>query len=267
VAELTETQLIAVVVAVVVVVLLAIFVTIQVGRARRRRMELQGRFGSEYARTVEEARGRREAEDDLLEREQRRRHVRLTEISQAAATDYRERLEQLQATFVTAPVSAVRTVDGLLTEVAVARGYPDGAPDRILSDVSVDHPEAVAAHRRGQALLAHAGTKHDPETEQLRRALVSSRQLFEALLADAAPAEAPPAPLAAPPPPPDPAPTSTDPAVPTDPTLLTDPAPSSSDPALSSSGHGAHRREPEPVAPPPLADERAQPGPGSGASR
>jgi hypothetical protein len=243
VAELTETQLIAVVVAVVVVVLLAIVGTIQIGRARRRRMELRRRFGSEYARTVEEADRRRDAEDDLLEREERHRHVRLTGIPEARVAAHRERLEQLQATFVTAPVSAVRTVDGLLTEVAVARGYPDGAPDRILSDVSVDRPEAVAAHRRGQSLLVHAGTRHEPDTEQLRRAFVASRQLFEALVADATPpAAAPAAPAAE--------------ASDTSPAATARPGgPPPPDPGHGPSEEGSPRHAPEPVPPPPAVGD------------
>jgi hypothetical protein len=259
VVELTETQLIAVVIAVVLVGLLAIVFAIQIGRARRRRMELQGRFGSEYARTVEEASSRRAAEDDLLEREQRHRHVRLVELSESRVEDYRERLGHLQATFVTSPVSAVRTVDGLVTEVAVARGYPDGAPDRILSDVSVDHPEEVAAHRRGQALLAHAGTRHDPDTERLRRAFVASRHLFEALVADASPAEERPA-----------APTT---GVPSDPARSAGHASESTDRALpsdaasASTGHGASRREAEPVAPPAAEDEAPRPAPASRTAR
>jgi hypothetical protein len=188
VAELTETQLILVVVGVVVLAVLAIFVTIQVGRGRRRRLELRERFGSEYGRTIEQAKSRRAGEEELLERQDRHRHVRLHPVSEARVADFRERLEQLQSSFVTAPVSAVRNVDGLLTEVAVARGYPDGAPDRILSDVSVDHPEEVAAHRRGQALLTRADATHAPDTERLRRAFVASRQLFDVLVAEAVPA-------------------------------------------------------------------------------
>jgi hypothetical protein len=243
VTELTETQLILVIVGVVVLAVLAIFVTIQVGRVRRRRLDLRERFGSEYGRTVEESRSRRAAEEDLLERERRHRHVRLEPVSESRAADFRERLEHLQASFVTSPLSAVRTVDGLVTEVAVARGYPDGAPDRILSDVSVDHPEEVAAHRRGQSLLAQAGATHDPDTERLRRAFVAARELFEVLVADAAPESAVPAPTAA-------APNGAGPA----PTHGRDGDPTTGRAGTPSDGDGWPRREPEPVVPPPGPD-------------
>ena len=182
--DLSTPMLVILIIAVIALIAGIVLLVVASKRRNRRRDELSSRFGSEYERTVDRAANRRDAEEDLYDRSRRHAEIRLQPLSNAQTDGFRARFEDLQASFVDAPASAVRAADGIVTEAAVARGYPDGPTSRVLSDVSVDHPEEVAAHRRGQEQL-DADAKHGPSTEDLRAALLAARQLFEALVGQA----------------------------------------------------------------------------------
>ncbi len=88
--------LIGIIVAVVIVLLvcaLAAWVTM-----RRRR--LQSRFGPEYERTVEAKGGRRAAERDLREREERHDALHIKQLSPQARERYAHEWDQVQERFV-----------------------------------------------------------------------------------------------------------------------------------------------------------------------
>jgi hypothetical protein len=179
---LTQTELIAVIVGVVLLVALIAFLIVRARSARQRRARLSERFGPEYDRTVDAVSKRRDAERDLQARLDRHPDIATHPIEAGAAREFEQRLDDLQARFVDAPAAAVVAADGVLADIAVAAGYPDGPTDRLLGDISVDHPVAVADHRRGQEVAQRSGRK-SPSTEELRTALVAARHLCEALLA------------------------------------------------------------------------------------
>jgi hypothetical protein len=62
-----------------------------------------------------------------------------------------------------------------------ARGYPVGDFEQRVDDVSVDHP-GVAEHYRAAHRIAMANEDGTAETEDLRRAMIHYRALFEDLL-------------------------------------------------------------------------------------
>src|SRR3954466_3668629 len=77
----------------------------------RRSRSLQDRFGREYDRTVDKAGGRREAEQELREREKRHDELELRPLSPAARELYLEEWQATQARFVDDPTGAVFEAD------------------------------------------------------------------------------------------------------------------------------------------------------------
>ena len=165
--------------ALAVLVLLVVVGVLALGRRRARHHALEDRFGSEYRRTVDDARSRRRAEDELVRRAERRRAYETRLLAQAERDDLRARWEIVQASFVDGPESALRAALALVEEVAVTRGYPDEGTKRCLDDVSVDHPELVADLRRQPVDDDRWLT-----TEHRREAFVHARALFERLVSE-----------------------------------------------------------------------------------
>jgi hypothetical protein len=162
-----------------VVVVLAIIVAVAVV-SRRRRQHLQERFGPEYDRIVQDAESRRDAERELQERERHRDELEIRPLSSEERARYVERWEAMQGTFVDAPAVAVRDADLLLQEVMRTRGYPVEDFEERASTISVDHPEVVENYREAHAVAARQDFD-DVSTEELRRALLHYRRLFEEL--------------------------------------------------------------------------------------
>lgn len=71
-----------------------------------------------------------------------------------------------------------------MTEVMQARGYPMGEFDQRAADISVDHPIVVENYRIAHALRRSRG---EASTEDLRKAMVHYRSLFDELLDDSIP--------------------------------------------------------------------------------
>jgi hypothetical protein len=61
------------------------------------------------------------------------------------------------------------------------RGYPMGDFERRAADISVDHPEVVAHYREAQ-VIAVRDERGEADTEELRKAVVHYRALFDELL-------------------------------------------------------------------------------------
>jgi hypothetical protein len=87
----------------------------------------------------------------------------------------------LQGRFVDNPKSAVGQADQLVRELMLKRGYPMGDFERQAADISVDHPEVVAHYRAAQAIAVRDG-RGEADTEELRKAIVHYRALFDELL-------------------------------------------------------------------------------------
>jgi hypothetical protein len=170
--------------AVVLVALLALWAS-----SRRRRSHLQERFGPEYDRTVADSKRRRDAERELAERETRREQMDVRPLSSAARDRYRSEWESLQARFVDDPDGSVRQADNLLVRALDEMGYElDDDPDRRAADVSVDHPEVVERYRHGHAMLK--ATDGDDGTENLRKAMIDFRAVFEEVVEEERPVTA-----------------------------------------------------------------------------
>lgn len=191
---------IVVAVIVVLVVLAAMLITI-----RRRSDRLQGTFGPEYDRAVQETGDRRQAERELAGRVQRRKQLTIVPLPEPARQQYVSRWQQVQAAFVDAPVESVRQADALVSQVMTDRGYPVAEFEQRADDVSVDHAEVVENYRSAHAIAVASG-KGQADTEALRNAMTQYRTLFDDLLGvTASQTIRGAAPIAEPPPPAPPA--------------------------------------------------------------
>ena len=163
---------------IVVIVLLAIGLIAWLAAKARRRQKLKESFGPEYDRTVGRSDDRREAEADLLERQQRRDELHIQPLSDGARAKYAAAWDRVEARFLEDPDGAAREGDQVVAEVMRERGYPVSGREH--TDVlSVDHPELVERYRKG---MATAAEPRSASTEELRTALLDLRSTFRELV-------------------------------------------------------------------------------------
>jgi hypothetical protein len=168
------------VVAAVVVVILALMLW-SMGQ-RRRSEQLRERFGPEYEHTVEETGDKRKAEAELAARAERVRSLDLHPLNAEQRHRFAQSWRSVQASFVDNPAGAVQQADRLVAEAMKARGYPVGDFEQRAADISVDHPQIVQNYRSAHD-IAMRNSQGKASTEDLRKALVYYRNLFDELLA------------------------------------------------------------------------------------
>jgi len=142
---------------------------------------LQQRFGTEYGRTVNDLRSRRKAESELKAREKRVELLNIVPLAPSEVATFTEAWNVLQNRFVDDPKAAVSQADQLVRELMLKRGYPMGDFERRAADISVDHPAVVDNYRAAQAIVVRDG-RAEADTEELRKAVVHYRALFDELL-------------------------------------------------------------------------------------
>jgi len=175
-------ELVILIVAVVVVA--ALLLTSWLVARRRRTSRLRERFGPEYDRAVEEHHSRREAEGRLTDLAERRQGMRLRPLPDDVRRRHYEEWQLVQNRFVDQPIESLEDADELITRVMAERGYPAGDFDAQAGMVAVDHPDAVAGFREAHELVRR-GRDRNVTTEELRRAMVSYRDLFGAVVGEA----------------------------------------------------------------------------------
>jgi hypothetical protein len=171
----------AVVLIVLVVVLAAaVFLLVWRGRGSTR---LKSRFGPEYERALEESGSRKAAEERLRRREARVQSYAIHPLSPDQRARYVASWRRVQAEFVDDPAGAISAADRLLGEVMAARGYPVIEFEQQAADLSVEHPDVVQNYRTAHEIaLRH--TQGQANTEDLRRAMVHYRSLFDELASE-----------------------------------------------------------------------------------
>ncbi|MBB3181822.1 hypothetical protein [Variovorax sp. Sphag1AA] len=167
-------------VAIVAAVALVALVAYSVHRSRQSH-RLRARFGSEYDRAVEAHDSRTKAEAELQRREARVERLTIVPLSPEDAARFSAAWNALQADFVDNPQYAVDKADSLVRELLGKRGYPLGDFEHRAADISVDHPGVVSHYRAAQD-IRRRNLDGDVDTEELRRAVVHYRALFDDLL-------------------------------------------------------------------------------------
>jgi hypothetical protein len=168
-------------VVVAVVMIAAIVCAAAAVSARRRR--LRKRFGPEYERLVTELQSRTVAAAELSNRERRVQKLSLRDLSADARQRYAEQWAQVQERFVDTPREAVAQAQYLIESVMRERGYPAEDYEQELADLSVDHARIVDHFRSAHDISVKAAAA---STEELRRAMLHYRELFDELLAPSA---------------------------------------------------------------------------------
>jgi hypothetical protein len=169
-------------VSVVLIGVIAVIVAAAVMIMRRRKSEqLKQQFGTEYDRAVQEQGDPRRAETVLEERAKRVEAFSLRLLSPADREAYAIEWSAVQRRFVDDPAAAVGSADRLVARVMTDRGYPMTNFAQRAEDISVSYPAVVQNYRAAHDihLKNEEGTA---TTEELRRAMVHYRSLFDELL-------------------------------------------------------------------------------------
>jgi hypothetical protein len=170
-----------VIVVVVLVALAAAAWLITRERRRSQSLRLQQRFGPEYSRVMSERGDRTKAEAELLAREKRVERLRLIPLTAEDSARFSHAWSALQTRFVDNPRGVVIEADRLVRDLMIKRGYPMADFERRAADISVDHPAVVDAYRCARA-IAERDQQGQASTEELRKAVVYYRTLFDDLL-------------------------------------------------------------------------------------
>jgi hypothetical protein len=169
-----------IIIAVAVAIVVAGAVAAYMARQNQTKL-LRERFGPEYDRTVSERGEQRAAEQELAERERKRKQLDIAPLTSEAREKYAGNWQDVQTRFVDDPPGAVDDADRLVTDVMRERGYPMDDFDQRAADISVDHPKVVENFRAAHGIYLQQ-QNGGGETEELRQAFVHYRALFEELL-------------------------------------------------------------------------------------
>ena len=148
---------------------------------KRQSTRLAQRFGDEYDLAIRQHGSRAKAEAELRQREARVGQLRIVPLAPGEGARFSSAWNRVQAEFVDNPSGAVTQADQLVRELMQKRGYPMSNIERRVADLSVDHPVVVENYRAAQ-LIAERNQRGEASTEELRRAVVHYRLLFDDLL-------------------------------------------------------------------------------------
>ncbi len=148
---------------------------------QRRSTRLRTRFGPEYDRAVAEYGGRAKAENALLSRERRREKLDIHSLTPGQRERFAQQWHTVQAHFVDDPPGSIREADNLVSDVMKTRGYPTSEFDHRAEDLSVDYPHVVRNYRQAHDIAVRQ-QRGQATTEDLRKAMVCYRELFDELL-------------------------------------------------------------------------------------
>lgn len=162
---------------VVILVIVAAAATVMSMRMRGRAAE-RSMVGPEYDRLVDEV-GPRKAKAELDKRHQRVDGLGIRSLSAERRSSYTAQWDAVQQEFIDSPAHALSAAGGLVTAVAVDRGYEVTDHDQLMTDLSVYHGRHLDGYRNAQATTRRVD---QASTEAIRRALLGYRRLFLDLL-------------------------------------------------------------------------------------
>jgi len=177
--QFTNTQLIAAagVFAIVATTTGALYLTYR----RTRTRGFRTRFGPEYDRAVVTHGASRKAEAKLADRLTHVKTLKLRDLGFVERERFVAEWQAVQARFVEHPKSAVTQANELISSLLAARGYPKGNFEQRAADISVNYPRLMEDYRRASAVAVRPG-RADASTEELRRAMIQYRAIFDGLV-------------------------------------------------------------------------------------
>ncbi len=168
---------IAIIAIVVVIIALIIWLVMQ----RRKSDRLRETFGDEYDRTVETKGGRRDAEAELRDRQERVKGLEIRPLTANERMRFSGQWTETKALFVDSPVEAVARGDRIVGEMMNTRGYPMGDFERRHGDLTVEHQDVARQYLAGHEIAQRSG---EATTEELRRAFNHYEALFSDMVND-----------------------------------------------------------------------------------
>jgi hypothetical protein len=172
-----------------IVILAIIAIAAWLWNQKQQSRRLEERFGPEYNRMVDHHGSRAKAEAELRDRERRVEKLSIVPLDPAEAARFSQAWKTLQGRFVDNPKGVLMEADQLVRELMLKRGYPMGDFEHRAADISVDHPGVVEHYRAAQA-IALRDRRGEADTEEMRKAVVHYRALFDELLEVSQPAQA-----------------------------------------------------------------------------
>jgi len=148
---------------------------------QQRSSRLRKQFGPEYDRALARNGDPKRTEEELEKRQHRVERFDIRPLRPEARTRYIEEWKTIQARFVDNPDGAALEADRLLVAVMNDRGYPVSDFEQRAADLSVNHPKLVENYREAHT-IAIRRERGEASTEDLRKALIHYRELFEDLL-------------------------------------------------------------------------------------
>ena len=148
----------------------------------QRRRTLARKYGAEFERLARDKGDADRAARELEEREKRVSRFKLRDLTPAQRGHYVTIWNRIQAGFVDGPARAAEEAHSLLMDVMRDRGYPDVDLAQRQRDLSVHYPDLIEPYREASEIAARRGTPGTASTEDLRRATICYRSLFDALL-------------------------------------------------------------------------------------
>jgi hypothetical protein len=130
---------------------------------------------------VRELGSRTKAEEELITREKRVEKFDIRSLSPEQRDRYANEWHIVQASFVDDPADSIHRADDLVSDVMRARGYPMSEFESRADDLSVHYPHVVRNYRAAHEVALLQG-RGQASTEDLRKALVYYRNLFDELL-------------------------------------------------------------------------------------
>jgi hypothetical protein len=163
--------IITVIIAVIVVAAVAVL-----GPALLRQVRMRRTFGPEYDRLAKEL-GARKAAAELTARQRRAEALGIHPLSAEQQASYSGEWTAVQERFVDSPTAAVAAAGTLIWDVMRDRGYPADDRSASMEALSVYHARPLDGYRQAQKIRAESAS-----TEDLRKALISCRALFQDLV-------------------------------------------------------------------------------------
>jgi hypothetical protein len=176
-----DTNTLAVVAVVAILLIVAVALA---GWNAWRTSRLKKRFGPEYEAVLRRTGSKAKAEKELLRREKRVQHFQIVPLSAADVAKFSNSWSRVQGSFVDDPKGVLIEADKLVRELLVKRGYPVADFELRAADISVDHPIVVNNYRAAQRIVS-LDQRGEASTEDLRKAVVHFRALFDELLGTA----------------------------------------------------------------------------------
>ena len=142
---------------------------------------LKKRFGPEYDAVVRRLGSKAKAESELKRREKRVKSFEIMPLASADAARFSQSWTRIQGSFVDDPKGVLIEADRLVRDLLAKRGYPVADFELRAADISVDHPVVVSNYRSAQRIVS-MDQRGEASTEDLRKAVVHFRALFDELL-------------------------------------------------------------------------------------